>query len=286
MWKILLNLRQFTELMKFGIIFGNLIPLVAGFVLAGGDDFFKMLLAVLFASGVIACGCVINNCIDIDIDKLMERTKNRPLPLGKISPNVALIFGFFLGLGSLPALYYFVGFYSFLFALIGLFSYIVLYTILTKRQTTFGVHVGSISGAIPPVIGYCAVKNPDLNIFLFFLCVAIWQMPHSFAIHAFRNSDYTKAKIKTLPNIFGLEYTAKSMLVYVIIYTILSLVLFVYNKFYLLLPVLILCNLYWLRKTLAFQKTLELKHARKSFFASILNMMVISLLIILDKLFL
>ncbi len=273
-------------LVKFGIIFGNLFPLIAGFFLAGGNDYKLLLLTVIFSSGVIACACVINNYIDQDIDKLMERTKNRPLPLGTIQPKVALLFGVMIGFLSISALYFSSGFYSCLFGILGLFFYIVIYTILTKRTTVFSTHIGSISGAIPPIIGYCAVQSPNLEAFLLFLIVAIWQMPHTFAIHTFRQEDYKNANIKTLPSTLGLKYTAKSMLTYIAIYALLVITLFLYSNLNLFLLATAMCfSFFWFQKTLIFYKTLQLKPARMSFFASIINMMALSCLIIISKLF-
>ena len=81
---------KFLSLVKFGIVFGNLTPVIAGFVLAGGGSIHLLLHTILWTSLVISSGCVINNYIDRDIDRLMERTKNRVLAKGEISATIAL----------------------------------------------------------------------------------------------------------------------------------------------------------------------------------------------------
>jgi protoheme IX farnesyltransferase len=284
MQNILWYCRQFILLMKPGIVLGNLLPLIAGFFLADGKDLSVLFLVAIGGSGIIACGCVINNYIDTDIDTVMERTKNRPLPLGNIKPKTALLFGILLGIISAAILWFFVGRLACALSIVGLFFYIVVYTILTKRNTVYAVHIGSIAGAVPPLIGYCAVKSPDMQAFLLFLSVAIWQVPHSFAIHVFRFQDYANAKIKTVPNTRGVKYTAKSMLCYIGFYIIVVAGFLFYSRIHFVLAgcVMVAC-VFWLKTTLDFYNKQEIKDVRMSFGASIINMTALSFVIIGDK---
>jgi protoheme IX farnesyltransferase len=282
---------KFLSLVKFGIVFGNLIPVIAGFVLARGESVILLLHVILWTSLVISSGCVINNYIDRDIDPIMERTKNRVLAKGEIPANVALVFGVLLGIVGLFGAYIFLNILAFTLLAFGLFSYVVLYTILAKRNSMYGVHIGSISGAMPPLIGFVSVSGSiELSGLLFFFMLVVWQMPHSFAIEIFRFNDYKNAKIPTVPAIKGLKYTKYSMLGYVFIFTIINLAMYCleYTGLVHILTAYFI-NFWWLYVVIQGLKIeninieLNKKWARKTFFLSILNMMAICFAIIVDK---
>ncbi len=279
------------SLIKFGIVFGNLTPVLAGFVLAGGGSIQLLLHTVLWTSLVISSGCVINNYIDRDIDCLMERTKNRVLAKGEISATIALIFGVFLGIYGLFGAYIFLNIIAFTLLAFGLFSYVVLYTILAKRKSIYGVHIGSISGAMPPLIGFVSASGviEPAGVLFFFMLVA-WQMPHSFAIEIFRFGDYKNAKIPTVPSVKGLKYTKFSMFGYVLVFTVINLVMYCWQYTGILhILTAYFVNFWWLYVVIQGFKIeninieLNKKWARKTFFISIVNMMAICLAIILDK---
>ena len=281
---------KFLSLVKFGIVFGNLTPVIAGFVLAAGGSIQLLLHTILWTSLVISSGCVINNYIDRDIDRLMERTKNRVLAKGEISATIALIFGVFLGIYGLFGAYIFLNIIAFTLLAFGLFSYVVLYTILAKRKSIYGVHIGSISGAMPPLIGFVSVSSSiELSGLLFFLMLVVWQMPHSFAIEIFRFNDYKNARIPTVPSIKGLIYTKYSMFGYVCIFTIINISMYYFNFTGTIhLSISSFVCLLWLYEVFKGFKIGDgvcqnASWARKTFFLSIINMMAICLAIILDK---
>jgi protoheme IX farnesyltransferase len=281
---------KFLSLVKFGIVFGNLIPVISGFVLAGGESIELLLHIILWTSLVISSGCVINNYIDRDIDPLMERTKNRVLAKGEIPPNIALVFGFLLGVVGLFGAYTFLNFLAFTLLTLGLFSYVILYTILTKRNSIYGVHIGSISGAMPPLIGFVSVSNSiEPAGLLFFFMLVVWQMPHSFAIEIFRFNDYKNAKIPTVPSIKGLTYTKYSMFGYVCIFTIINTLMYCFNfTSNIHLFISSFACFVWLYEifkgfTIGNNIFQNESWARKTFFLSILNMMAICFGIIIDK---
>jgi protoheme IX farnesyltransferase len=160
----------------------------------------------------VASGCVFNNCIDRDIDLKMERTKNRVLVQGLISLKLALVYATVLGVAGLCLLYggQPVGG---LFAVIGFVIYVGFYSLYLKRKSVHGTLVGSLSGAMPPVIGYVAVSNSfDMAALTLLVMFSLWQMPHSYAIAIFRFNDYLAASIPVLPVKRGIEVAKKHIL--------------------------------------------------------------------------
>ncbi len=189
--------KTYYSLTKPGIIFGNAVTAAAGFALAsrGNIDFGLFLISLLGLSLIIASACVFNNYIDRVADEKMVRTRNRPLVLGLISVKRAVTFAIFLGLLGTLALAVFTNVIATSIAVFGFFVYVVLYS-SSKYYSSHGTLIGSIAGAVPPVVGYCAVSNHiDLGAFLFFIMIVLWQMPHFYAIAIFRLEDYAAASI-------------------------------------------------------------------------------------------
>ncbi len=187
-------------LMKPGIIFGNVVTFAAGFLLASKGDikmglFFTTLLGL---SLIIASACVFNNYIDRYVDKKMERTKKRALASGLIKGRDALAFAVLLGIAGNLTLFLYANGLTVAVANVGFVVYVFLYSFL-KCRTTYSTLIGSISGAIPPVVGYCAVSNQfDLAAGILFIIMIFWQMPHFFAIGLWHIDDYAKAEIPIL----------------------------------------------------------------------------------------
>lgn len=208
-------LRQFLALTKPGIIFGNTISVMGGFFLAaqGAFDPALFLVTILGLGLVIASGCAFNNVIDRDIDALMERTRNRPLVQGTITPATTLGFASVLGLAGFALLLIGTNLLTTGLAAFGFFVYVMLYSLWTKRTSVYGTLVGSLSGAVPPVVGYCAVTGQfDTGALTLLIIFCLWQMPHSYAIAIFRFRDYQAAGIPVLPVVKGLK-TAKNHIV-------------------------------------------------------------------------
>ena len=174
---------------------------VAGFLLASKHDFNLSLFIFLIigVSLVIGSACAFNNYLDRDIDHFMERTKKRALVAGTISDRRALTFATVIGLVGFLILVYHTNWLVVIIGLIGFVDYIVAYTYL-KRHSVHATLVGSISGSMPIVAGYCAVTNQvDAAAILLFLVMTVWQMPHFYAIALRRKADYEKAGIPVFP---------------------------------------------------------------------------------------
>lgn len=215
-------IKDFLALIKIGIVNSNLITTFTGLWLAlhfTGQSFLKNLDIVFFtvagSSLIIAGSCSINNFIDRDIDPMMERTKGRPTVTGKFLPTKVLFLGILLiGLGTLFLL--FTNITAAIVGMIGVFSYIFLYTMWSKRQLVSNTIIGSISGAVPPLIGWTAV-DPHIGsvAWSLFLVMFIWQPPHFYALAMRRAEEYRAAGIPMLPVVKGFATTKKHILVWV-----------------------------------------------------------------------
>ncbi|MCQ6279791.1 heme o synthase [Bacillus sp. EB600] len=215
-------LKDFLALIKIGIVNSNLITTFTGLWLAlhfTGQSFLTNLDIVFFtvvgSSLIIAGSCSINNYIDRDIDPLMERTKGRPTVTGKILPIKVLALGILLiGLGTLFLMFTTVT--ASVIGIIGVFSYIFLYTLWSKRKLVSNTIIGSISGAVPPLIGWAAV-DPHLGpvAWSLFMVMFVWQPPHFYALAMRRVEEYRAAGVPMLPVVKGFKATKRHILVWV-----------------------------------------------------------------------
>lgn len=207
---------------KPGIIMGNLITVAAGFLLAsqGVIDIALFFATLVGLTLIIASACVFNNYIDRNVDKKMDRTKNRPLVLGLISSRSAIVFAVCLGMLGNLVLLAFTNFLTLFIADFGFLVYVTLYS-MWKCRTIYGTAIGSIAGAVPPVVGYCAVSNRfDLGAAILFAIMVLWQMPHFFSIAIYRLKDYAAAAIPVLPVQKGMYRTKLHMVLYIVGFTL------------------------------------------------------------------
>ncbi|APR78119.1 Heme O synthase, protoheme IX farnesyltransferase [Minicystis rosea] len=173
-------------------------------------------IAVAGTALVVGSANALNMYLERDSDRFMARTKNRPLPAGRLAPNAALAFGLVLGLISVPALTFAVNAVTGLLAAVALVSYVCVYTPL-KRRTTVSLLIGAIPGAIPPLLGWTAVTGriewPGV---ILFGIMFLWQVPHFLAIAIFRREDYVRAGLKVLPAERGERVTRLHIVAYTV----------------------------------------------------------------------
>lgn len=223
-------LKNYLTITKPGIIFGNMVSTAAGFFLAAKSEHVDITLffAALVGVGlVIASGCVVNNIFDRDIDQKMERTKHRDLVQGYVNMDVAFVYALFLLLVGTALLYQMTNPLSAVVVLIGYVFYVFFYTMWYKRHSVYGTLIGSISGAVPPLVGYLAVTNYlSVESVLLFLLFCLWQMPHSYAIAIFRMEDYRQAGIPVLPVKEGLNKANQHIRHYVLAFCAVAAALF------------------------------------------------------------
>ena len=236
-------------LTKPGIIMGNLITVAAGFLLASrsGFDWVLFLETLCGLALIIASASVFNNYIDRPIDRKMKRTKDRPLASGLIAGRAAILFAICLGIAGAAILALFTNVLAVLAAFVGFFVYVVLYS-LWKSHTIYATAIGSIAGAVPPVVGYCAAGSSfDAGALILLSMLILWQMPHFFAIALFHFEDYSKAGIPVLPVMRGVLKTKVHMSLYILGFICAAMMLtwFRYTG-YLYLTIALLCGLSWL----------------------------------------
>ncbi|MFC0354639.1 MULTISPECIES: heme o synthase [Chromohalobacter] len=280
-------LKPYVSITKPGIIFGNLISVAGGFFLAsqGSVDGVLFLATVIGIALVIASGCVFNNYIDRDIDRLMERTQGRVTVQGLISPGITLAYGSVLGIAGFLILWFGTNALATLFALLGFFVYVGLYSLYLKRHSVYGTLVGSLSGAAPPVVGYCAVSGQfDLGALTLLLIFCLWQMPHSYAIAIFRYQDYRAASIPVLPVTRGVRAAKHHIFWYILAFLGATLMLTLggyagYGYF----AVAAAMGLYWLVMALRGYRTGDDRvWAKKVFIFSIFTITALSIMMSID----
>ena len=280
--------KQYLQVTKPGIIFGNLISVIGGFLLAskGSIDYPLFIATLLGVSLVVASGCVFNNYIDRDIDRIMERTKNRPLVKGLIDPKVSLIYATALGIAGMVLLLVAANALAMLLALIGFIVYVGVYSLYMKRKSVYGTLIGSLSGAAPPVIGYCAVTNEfDAGALILLLIFSLWQMPHSYAIAIFRFKDYKAANIPVLPVIKGISVAKTHIFLYILAFMVATLMLAISGYAgYKYLVVGAAVSLWWLGMAISGFKTEndDRVWARKLFIFSIVAITSLSVMMSVD----
>lgn len=276
---------RYLSITKPGIIRGNIITLCGGFFLAsqGHIDVWLLVPTIVGMSLIIACGCVLNNLIDRDIDLLMMRTKDRVMVKGLVSKKSAVAYAVILGVLGFLILYFQTNLLTVFVSAVGLFFYVVVYTICMKRRSPLGTIVGGVSGAVPPVVGYCAVTNRfDLGAVILFLILFFWQLPHFYAIAIYRLDDFKAASIPVLPATKGMRRTKISILAYVVVFTVVAVMPTIFGYAGVLyFVVALLIGLFWFYVGWkGFNTSDDKVWARKMFLLSILNIALLCVMML------
>jgi protoheme IX farnesyltransferase len=198
------RLKDYVLLTKFRLTITVVLSALLGYCIATTEINWVILLYLALGGFMITSGAnTFNQIIERDIDKLMNRTANRPLPSGRMSVAEALIFAFVMAIGGFFMLSYFVNPFSGLIGITSLLLYVLAYTPL-KRISSISVLVGAIPGALPPLIGWVAATNKlSFEAWILFSIQFIWQFPHFWAIAWVLNDEYQKAGFKMLPSSGG-----------------------------------------------------------------------------------
>jgi heme o synthase len=181
---------------------------------AGSLTAFRVVATLLGTVLVVSAANTLNMYLERDIDALMVRTADRPLPAGRMHPSVALALGIGLALFALPLLSLLVNPVTSLLGALALVIYVWLYTPL-KQKTWLAVIIGAVPGALPPLMGWTAATGrigaPGL---VLFAIMFVWQIPHTLAITLFRDAEYRRAGFQTLPVQRGMRATRIQTLAY------------------------------------------------------------------------
>ena len=244
------------------------------------------LLAVSLGAG--AAG-TLNMWYESDLDALMSRTCLRPIPVGKVKKNQALIFGIMLSLISISLLYFSSNFISAFLLFLTISFYFFIYTVWLKRKTPQNIVIGGAAGALPPVIGWSiATGNLSVEPILLFLLIFLWTPSHFWALSLYKSEYYKKANIPMLPLISGTEKTKKNIFVYSLLMLVPILAMYFINMvtlYYFILSTVITLYYIYLCYNLREAKNQKKSNllAKKIFTYSIMYLFFLFLFLLIDN---
>ncbi|MBQ5152884.1 heme o synthase [Macrococcoides caseolyticum] len=219
-----LTFKDVKAIVKLGLVQGNLIPAFAGAftaIMLSGRSFLSSipeLLTMLFGTTLIMAGsCALNNFYDQDIDSIMPSKQDRPSVTGKVSTASILQLSLVLMIVG-EMLLFMINIETGIIGFLGIFGYVVLYSVWSKRHLVSNTIIGSFPGAIPPLVGYAAIE-PSLSstAWMLFVIMFIWQPAHFYALAIKRSEEYALAGIPMLPSVKGFKRTRLSMLFWVML---------------------------------------------------------------------
>lgn len=220
---------DYYELAKPRIIVLLLITTAAAMAMAARGipplalTFWTLLGGALAAGSAGALNCV----FDADIDGVMARTMQRPIPQGRISPFAGAIFAVISGVAAFALLYFLVNPLAAWLSLGGNVFYVGIYTMWLKRRTALNIVIGGAAGAVPPLVGWAAVTHqiggPALGLFAL---IFLWTPPHFWSLALMTETDYAKANVPMMPNVAGEERTKREIIYYTILLVLASLALY------------------------------------------------------------
>ncbi|MFN7134142.1 MAG: heme o synthase [Myxococcales bacterium] len=218
--------RDVLSLTKPRLALLNVFMTAGGMWLAPGQlDWATKLFTLLGTALVIGGACTLNCYLERDADALMVRTRNRPLPTGRLSPQFALRFGLALSALGVPMLTFGVNALTGLLGAVALISYVLVYTPM-KRVSSHALLVGAVPGAIPPLMGWTAATGRvDATGLVLFSILFVWQVPHFLALSLVLKDDYARAGIKVTPLERGEDSTRFEMIRYQVALVLISLML-------------------------------------------------------------
>ncbi len=219
-------LSDFLMLVKPSITLMAVFTAMGGMWLAPTGISLTRALFTLLGTGLIVGAANTLNCyLERETDKLMSRTKNRPLPGGRMTARTALVLGLMLTATSLPLLYVFASGLTALLAAFALVAYVWIYTPM-KQMSSWALIVGSVPGAMPPLLGWtAATEGIDGAGLALFGILFVWQLPHFIAISMYRQREYDNAGIKTVASQLGLTMAKWQILLWTTALVVVSLAL-------------------------------------------------------------
>jgi protoheme IX farnesyltransferase len=224
------RIKVVLELSKVKITFAVALTTITGYLL-GGDSFDSGLILPTIGIFLLACGSsAINHFQEREQDARMERTRNRPIPSGRISPAGALIIAFILSAGGAVVLYSGAGILGMQLGLLALIWYNVIYTPL-KKKTAFAVIPGAVIGSIPPLVGWVAaggqLSDPRAIFMAFFFF--IWQVPHFWLLMLKYGEEYTKAGFPSITRVYSTRQIRNITFVWILATAVSALMLPVFD---------------------------------------------------------
>jgi heme o synthase len=281
------KLQDYKLLVKLNLSLMVVFSSLVGYYVAPGVsvDFWK--LTMLFLGGMLVTGSAnaCNEIMEMHTDKLMKRTRRRPLPSGRMEVSEAMVFA---GIALISGLLILWSTFNLLAAFVSLFSfvlYVLAYTPL-KRISNINVFVGAIPGAMPALIGWAAATNGlALGAWCLFALQFLWQFPHFWSIAWLAHDDYSKAGLKMLPtNSKDNNFTSMQCVQYcvaILSFSVLPVLTGIAG--WLAVAIVAVASIYFLYRAIQFYKYNNDKHARLLMFASFFYLPLVYLALIVDK---
>ena len=218
------RVQDYFNLLKPRVMSLVIFTAITGIYLAPGEiNPFIAIIAILCISIGSGASGAINMWYDRDIDNIMTRTKQRPIPSGRVVAEDALHLGVFLSVASVALMGLAVNILSALLLAFTIFFYCYIYTVLLKRSTPQNIVIGGAAGALPPLIGWVSVTNQiTIEPIILFLIIFLWTPPHFWALSLYSAEDYKKANIPMMPVVVGIESTKKQILLYTVLLALTS----------------------------------------------------------------
>ena len=213
------RVRDYVALLKPRVMSLVIFSGLVGLLLAPGSihPFIAFTAVLCIALGSGASGAI-NMWYDRDIDAIMKRTKNRPIPAGRMAPEDALEFGVTMAAASVVIMGIAVNFVAAALLALAILFYVFVYTMWLKRTTPQNIVIGGAAGAFPPMIGWAAVTGTvSLESFILFAIIFMWTPPHFWALSLYKSDDYAKAGVPMYPVVYGDHATKKQMLIYTLL---------------------------------------------------------------------
>ena len=278
---------DYLTLTKPPIISLLLVTAVGGMFLAAHGVPPIITLLLVCAGGALGAGGAnaINHYLDQDIDALMSRTSQRPLPGNRISPARALAFGIGLNVAAFLVLAGGVNLLAAVLTLGATLFYVLVYTVWLKRTTPQNIVIGGAAGSIPPVVGWVAITGSfDVSALYLFTIIFFWTPPHFWALSLLIQKDYERAGVPMLPVVAGKERTVQSIFGYTIVLVALTLVFTASSTLgpvYLGMAALLGAVLMWMAWQLRREQTA--RRARHLYLYSLLYLAVLFVAIMVDS---
>jgi len=248
-------------------------------------DWIILLWMLIGCTFTMASATVLNNYWDRELDMKMERTRNRTLPSGRMKPAYVLLYGIILGLIGFSVLFWKVNVITGILGVAGWIAYVIVYTMWLKRTSTWSTSVGGISGAMPPVIGYCAVMDTvDMGAILLFAFLFLWQPAHFWSLGIRRVEEYREAGFPLLPVVKGIRRTNIQMIPYLILLLVTVVLFTVYGYTgYFFLVVSSILTLIWIIHTCTGFKAKNIdKWAKVNFLISVNYLLIVFVIMIIN----
>ncbi len=280
------TLREYYQLTKPRVVGLIIFTAVVGMFLStpGMVGLDVLLLGTLGIGLAAASGAAMNQILDSDADRVMKRTRHRPLPTGKVNAMAAMIFACILSMASMLILATWINTLTAVLTFASMVGYAVIYTVFLKRATPQNIVIGGAAGAMPPVLGWTAVTGEvSSDALLLFLIIFCWTPPHFWALALYREKEYASVGIPMLPVTHGRRFTQLYIVCYTLLLAAVSIMPYATQMSGLpyLLGALVL-NAYFIGYAVALYRNYSDQLSRKTFFFSIQYLALLFALMLVD----